>query len=157
METSETLIEQEQELVAALQRGEKAAVPRLVRRYGGLLYSVALRVTGNSEDAEEAVQDALLQAFRLASRFRGESAFQTWLVRIAINAAIAAILPTCGLSGSGLKNRTNTAKTDNPAAIPIFFQGSSVMRCRLKSCLLISSRAISLSCQFSFQDAGSDI
>jgi RNA polymerase sigma-70 factor (ECF subfamily) len=52
-----------------------------------MLRQVALRVLGNSEDAEDAVQDGLLSAYRNLRRFEGRSRFSTWLTRIVINAA----------------------------------------------------------------------
>jgi RNA polymerase sigma-70 factor, ECF subfamily len=52
------------------------------------LFQTALRVLGNAEDAEDALQDGLLSAYRNLKRFEGRSQFSTWLTRIVINAAL---------------------------------------------------------------------
>jgi RNA polymerase sigma-70 factor, ECF subfamily len=57
-------------------------------RYRARLYQTAHRVLGNSDDAEDALQDGLLAAFRSLSGFKGRSQFSTWLTRIVVNAAL---------------------------------------------------------------------
>jgi RNA polymerase sigma-70 factor (ECF subfamily) len=74
-------------LVEALRREDPEAPEQLVERYGDRVYRLALRITGSNEDAEEAAQDALWTAARKISTFKGESAFGSWLYRIAANAA----------------------------------------------------------------------
>ena len=74
-------------LLAAVGAGDEDAMMELVRRFGGELYRVALRVTGRREDAEEAVQDAFLQVLRKARTFEGRAAVRTWIYSIALNAA----------------------------------------------------------------------
>ena len=64
------------------------ALDELFARYRGRLYNTALRLLGNSYEAEDALQDGLLAAFRNLSRFQGRSQFSTWLTRIVINAAL---------------------------------------------------------------------
>jgi RNA polymerase sigma-70 factor, ECF subfamily len=64
------------------------ALDELFARYRGRLYNTALRLLGNSEDAEEVLQDGLLAAFHNLSRFKGRSQFSTWLTRIVINAGL---------------------------------------------------------------------
>src|SRR5919204_5536576 len=66
----------------------RAAFERFVEEYGDRVYSIALRITGSPEDAEDATQDALLAAYRHREQFRGESGLATWLYRIAVNAAL---------------------------------------------------------------------
>lgn len=56
-------------------------------RYSPALYRIAFRKLGNAEDAEDALQDALLSAFKNISQFRGESQFSTWLGSIVLNSA----------------------------------------------------------------------
>jgi RNA polymerase sigma-70 factor (ECF subfamily) len=60
----------------------------LIEQYADRLYSVALRITGSPEDAEDATQDAFLSAFQHRESFRGAAAVSTWLYRIAVNAAL---------------------------------------------------------------------
>src|SRR4249920_688415 len=78
----------ETKLIRAGQRGDAQAVETLFRRYQRPLFQTALRVLGNAEDAEDALQDGLLSAYRNLKRFEGRSQFSTWLTRIVINAAL---------------------------------------------------------------------
>ncbi|HTT33479.1 MAG TPA: sigma-70 family RNA polymerase sigma factor [Methylomirabilota bacterium] len=78
----------EDKLIRAGQRGDHQAVETLFRRYERPLFQTALRVLGNTEDAEDALQDGLLSAYRNLKRFEGRSQFSTWLTRIVINAAL---------------------------------------------------------------------
>jgi len=72
-------------LVHASKTGDSAAFEELVRRYNSILFRIAQRVTRNREDAQDAVQDAFLNAFQKLSTFQENSAFSTWLIRITIN------------------------------------------------------------------------
>ena len=67
---------------------ERLAFEALIAGYADRLYSVALRITGSPEDAEDAVQDAVLSAFQHWARFRGQALGTTWLYRITVNAAL---------------------------------------------------------------------
>jgi RNA polymerase sigma factor (sigma-70 family) len=78
----------ETSLVEAAKAGQSAAFGALCERYSQQLQRIALRVTRNREDAEDAVQDALLRAFVHLGDFDGRSSFGTWLTRIAINSAL---------------------------------------------------------------------
>jgi RNA polymerase sigma-70 factor (ECF subfamily) len=75
------------DLVEALRRDDPAAADRLVERYGHRVYRLTMRITGVNEDAEEAAQDALCTAASKIHTFKGESAFGSWIYRIAANAA----------------------------------------------------------------------
>jgi RNA polymerase sigma-70 factor (ECF subfamily) len=68
--------------------GDREAFAELVRRHQDRLWRVALRTLGNPDDAADAVQDALVSAYRAAGGFRGESAVTTWLHRIVVNACL---------------------------------------------------------------------
>lgn len=68
--------------------GEAEAFGQLVRRHRDRLWAVALRTLGDEEEAADALQDALLAAFRKAGSFRGDAAVTTWLHRIVINACL---------------------------------------------------------------------
>src|SRR5436309_7321737 len=74
-------------LVEGLRRDDPEAPELLVETFGDRVYRLALRITGSNEDAEEAAQDALWTAARKIHTFKGESAFGSWLYRIAANAA----------------------------------------------------------------------
>ena len=76
------------ELLRAHCEGDSGAFTELVRRHRDRLWAVALRTTGDPEEAADAVQDALISAYRRADSFRGESAVTTWLHRIVVNASL---------------------------------------------------------------------
>jgi RNA polymerase sigma-70 factor, ECF subfamily len=78
----------EEGLVRAGQRGEPEALNTLFHRHHRSLFHSALRVMGNPEDAEDALQDGLLSAFRNLKSFEGRSQFSTWLTQIVVNAAL---------------------------------------------------------------------
>ncbi len=68
--------------------GDADAFAELVRRHRDRLWAVALRTLGDPEEAADAVQDALLSAYRGAAGFRGDAAVTTWLHRIVVNACL---------------------------------------------------------------------
>lgn len=74
-------------LVDAARQGNRAAFDELVRRTHRQTYTLALRLVGDAEDARDVTQEAYLRAYRAISRFRGDSAFTTWLYRITANRA----------------------------------------------------------------------
>lgn len=76
------------ELVAAAQGGDRRALDLLLRRYAGTVHAVCRRLTGNAEDADDAMQEALIAVARGISRFDGRSRFSTWVYRVATNAAL---------------------------------------------------------------------
>jgi RNA polymerase sigma-70 factor (ECF subfamily) len=78
----------DRELMAAHVAGDSQAFSELVSRHRDRLWSVALRTTGDPEEASDALQDALISAFRRAEQYRGEAAVTTWLHRIVVNAGL---------------------------------------------------------------------
>jgi RNA polymerase sigma-70 factor, ECF subfamily len=68
--------------------GDADAFGQLFRRHKDRLWAVALRITGDPDDAADALQEAMISAFRRAGDFRGESAVTTWLHRIVVNASL---------------------------------------------------------------------
>jgi RNA polymerase sigma-70 factor, ECF subfamily len=75
-------------LLRAHAAGDRDAFAELVRRHRDRLWAVALRTLGDREEAADALQDALISAFRSADRFRGDAAVTTWLHRIVVNACL---------------------------------------------------------------------
>jgi RNA polymerase sigma-70 factor (ECF subfamily) len=75
------------ELVAAAQGGEREAFDELVRQTYVEVYTLAVRLTANEEDASDVVQEAYLRAWKGIRRFRGDAQFSTWMYRITANAA----------------------------------------------------------------------
>ena len=76
------------ELLAAHVAGDADAFSILVQRHTPRLWAVALRTLGDREEAADALQDALISAFRRADSFRGDAAVTTWLHRIVVNACL---------------------------------------------------------------------
>ena len=80
--------EDEHLLVAAAKKGDAAAFEELVNRYENKIFRLTINITGNREDAEDAMQDAFLKAYSHLKDFHGDSRFYTWLVRIAANESL---------------------------------------------------------------------
>src|ERR1700691_1296967 len=76
------------DLVHATKNGDVAAFEQLVKKYDRKLLRIAQSVTHNSEDSEDAVQEAFLKAFQNLDQFRGDSQFSTWLIRITLNQSL---------------------------------------------------------------------
>lgn len=77
--------ETDQTLVERIRRGDDSAFDELMQRYEGKVYRLALGMVKNRDDALDAVQDAFLNVYKKIDTFKGESAFSTWLYRIALN------------------------------------------------------------------------
>ena len=78
----------EAEAIRRAQRGDSQAFERLYNMHKGRVYSLCLRMLGNTAEAEEMAQEAFLQLFRKIQTFRGESAFSTWLHRLSVNVVL---------------------------------------------------------------------
>jgi RNA polymerase sigma-70 factor (ECF subfamily) len=78
----------EAQLIARAQRGDEEAFATLFEAHKRRVYSLCLRMTGNTAEAEDLAQEAFLQLFRKIATFRGESAFSTWLHRLAVNVVL---------------------------------------------------------------------
>jgi len=75
-------------VVKRAQQGDSDAFAALFHAHKARIYSVCLRMTNNAAEAEDLTQDAFLQVFRKIATFRGDSAFSTWLHRIAVNTVL---------------------------------------------------------------------
>ena len=71
-----------------LKTGDREAFARLVDETSGHIYNLALRILGNPQDAEDALQETYIKAFRALPDFEGRSSLKTWLYRIAVNEAL---------------------------------------------------------------------
>jgi RNA polymerase sigma-70 factor (ECF subfamily) len=78
----------ETQLIARAQQGDEAAFEALFNTHKRRVYSLCLRMTGDTAEAEDLAQEAFLQLFRKISTFRGESAFTTWLHRLVVNVVL---------------------------------------------------------------------
>jgi len=79
--------ENDQQLVQRVQKGDRSAFDLLVLKYQHRVLKLVSRFVSNTAEAEDVAQDAFLKAYRALPSFRGDSAFYTWLYRIAINTA----------------------------------------------------------------------
>jgi len=75
------------ELVKQSQMGEKAAFEELVVRHQELVFSLAYKLTGNREMANDVAQESFIRAWKAIEKFRGDSTFSTWIYRITVNTA----------------------------------------------------------------------
>ena len=82
-----TVEESDLVLVKRVQRGDKTAFDLLVRKYQHKVVKLVLRYVRNPAEAEDIAQEAFIKAYRALPQFRGDSAFYTWMYRIAINTA----------------------------------------------------------------------
>lgn len=69
-------------------KGDTQAFAPLVDRYKNLVYTLALRMVKNTDEAEEAAQDTFVKVFRSLEKFKGESKFSTWIYRVAYNTCL---------------------------------------------------------------------
>lgn len=97
----------EDALIEALQRGDKYACACMIKHHGSQMYSVALRIVGDADEAEEAVQEAFISACGRMSSFEGRSKLSTWLYRITTNAALMRLR----------RRRENIVSLDEPLSL----------------------------------------
>ena len=90
----------EAEAIRLAQQGDAAAFERLYQLHNRRVYSLCLRMVGNTAEAEDLTQEAFLQLFRKVSTFRGESAFSTWLHRLAVNVVLMKLRKKSGTESS---------------------------------------------------------
>lgn len=76
------------DLVARAQAGDQTAFRDLYRHHAGRVYALCLRLTGDARDAEERTQDVFVRLWEKLRSFRGESAFSSWLHRLAVNVVL---------------------------------------------------------------------
>ena len=106
-------------LVEGLRAGDQASFEELIRRFGARLIATAMRILGNTQEAEDAVQDAMIAAWKSIDRFEGTSSFYTWLHRITVNECLAKLRSAKAkgeVSISGDKRSVSLAFEGIPAA-----------------------------------------
>lgn len=79
---------EERALIKRAQRSDARAFESLYRLHVDKVYGICLRMTGNVSEAEDCAQEAFIQAWNKMQKFRGDSAFSTWLHRIAVNSVL---------------------------------------------------------------------
>lgn len=91
MSRSQELADSAKELVARAKAGDSEAFEELYRENVGRIYAVCLRMTRNKTQAEDLTQEAFIRAWQKIDGFRGDSAFSTWLHRLAVNLVLTAL------------------------------------------------------------------
>ena len=83
---NQKIVDQDTDLITAIQSGQKEKFTELIERYDKALYRFGLKICGNQDDAEEMVQDSFLNVIKYLNSFRHETKFRNWLYRIAVSA-----------------------------------------------------------------------
>jgi len=114
----------EPELLAAAHRGDAAAFERLVASYRGELYAHCYRMLGSVQDAEDALQESLLGAWRGIAGFEGRSSLRAWLYRVGTNACLRLIArrPRRLLSADHAQPRWASDELGEPVAGPVWLE-----------------------------------
>lgn len=122
------------DLVTAAKAGDRQAFDELVKATYTEVYTLALRLTGNEEDARDVLQDAYLRAYKGLRRFRGDSSFSTWLYRITANCAATYLGKRSKHRHDELDEATTMVDT-RPEIDPELRADASVERVRLNEAL----------------------
>ncbi|MGQ9560160.1 MAG: RNA polymerase sigma factor [Candidatus Oleimicrobiaceae bacterium] len=118
--------ESEEQLIERAKDGDRGAQAAIVKKYEQMVYNVALRLTGNAEEAEGVMQETFLKVLEALPTFRGDSQLGTWIYRIATNFALMQLrkrkVPTYSLDEYNLDETRdlasfNRAIGDNPEAL----------------------------------------
>ena len=114
----------EPELLASARRGDSAAFERLVARHRRELYAHCYRMLGSVQDAEDALQESLLGAWRGIAGFEGRSSLRAWLYRVSTNACLRLLArrPRRMLSVDHGPPRRDTADLGEPVAGPVWLE-----------------------------------
>jgi len=88
-ESGDAVRREERAAIEACLAGDASAFDALVVRHQKAIHRVCYRFTGNAEDAADLTQDVFVRAYRSLAKFRGTSAFSTWLYRIAVNVCLS--------------------------------------------------------------------
>jgi len=146
-----TQAETDEQLVRKSQEDNERAFGELVSRYESKVYSLALKMVRNPEDAEDVLQDTFLRAYRGIKSFKGNSTFSTWIYRITANSALMRLrkrqLPTVSIDDADereapiniadwapgpveqiLNQETQAAMTEAIEALPPEFRQVFVLR-----------------------------
>jgi RNA polymerase sigma-70 factor (TIGR02960 family) len=121
---AEVDVRREPELLAAARRGDEAAFERLVAGYRAELHALCYRMLGSSQDAEDALQESLLAAWRGLGGFEGRSSLRTWLYRVTTNACLRLIerRPRRILSPDHGPPRSDTEDLGEPITGPVWLE-----------------------------------
>ena len=109
------MVDQDTLIIERFRKGEVRAYAELVDRHKDRAMTVALRMLKNREDAEEAVQDAFVRAYRGLERFEGRSSFRTWLYRIVYNVCVSALEKRSGAEPTSAGSPETLGEPEIPA------------------------------------------
>jgi RNA polymerase sigma-70 factor, ECF subfamily len=128
----------EAEAIQRAREGDRAAFEYLYRSHSRRVYALCLRMLGNTAEAEDLTQEIFLLLFRKIHTFRGESAFSTWLYRLAVNLVLMRLRkkspPTVSIEANpGPDDETNSPRIDIGA--PDLLLEGSIDRMNLEHCI----------------------
>ena len=107
-----------EELLPSLREGSHSAFETLQRLHSHRLFKQIIAITRNHEDAEDALQETFLKAFRRIETFEGRSQIATWLSRIAINSALMKVRKRRSLSEMSLERTSDSDEEAVPYDLP---------------------------------------
>jgi len=114
-EESQMVESAEAETIRRAQEGDATAFERIYRLHGRRIYALCLHIVRNPTEAEDLTQEAFLRVFRKMHMFRGESAFSTWLYRLALNVVLMKLckkhLPEASLEETTKSNEESTRQS----------------------------------------------
>ncbi len=125
------------DVLARAQAGDQFAFAQIYSLHKRRIYSLCLRMVGNKAEAEDLTQEAFLQLYRKIGTFRGDSAFTTWLYRMAINVVLMHLRKK-GLPESSLDEAMEPAQEDRPRrnfSVPDLHLAGSIDRMALESAI----------------------
>ena len=108
----------ERELISSVQRGQHELFYELVRPYERRVYAAALAILRNEQDAEDAVQEAMLKAFANIRQFRAEARFSTWLIQITVNEALMRRRRERTVVMEGMEDRRDGGRNEDSGYAP---------------------------------------
>ena len=111
-----TIYDDEPELLAGLQRGERMACTCLLKRYAPRLYRLALHLMGDADEAEDVLQEAFINACAHVEEFQGRSGLGTWLHRIVRNTALGRLRSQSRHAGTVIQDEAELAAVPDSAA-----------------------------------------
>jgi RNA polymerase sigma-70 factor, ECF subfamily len=128
----------EAEAIERAQRGDKAMFEFLYRLHSGRVYAVFLHMVGDTAEAEDLTQEVFLHVFRKIHTFRGESAFSTWLYRLAVNCVLMhlrkKLLPAVSIEGPADPEKESGPLNIDPGAPNLLMEGT-LERINLARCI----------------------
>ena len=115
--------EPDEELVARAREGDTRAFDALILKYGDKLYGLIYNMTSHKEDTHDLMQDVFARAYQSLPKFRGQSAFYTWIYQIAVNMTLNFLKKRKRRSGLSL-NELDSSVQNDPALVDMDHQAN---------------------------------